>query len=504
MDHQNRREFLKCTSLMITSGGVIEVWANRSVWARARQKPQKRPNIVVIISDDMGYADIGCHGCRDIATPSIDSIAASGVRFTNGYVSCPVCSPTRAGLATGRYQQRFGHEFNTGPPPRGLEEHVGLPLSEITIANVLKSAGYATGAVGKWHLGMAPHFHPFKRGYDEFFGFLHGGHSYIDRGLGTFNPILRGIEPVDEKEYLTDAFPREAIAFIERHKSGPFFLYLASNAVHTPLQAPERYKDSFKNIADPKRRTYAGMLTAMDEGIGKVLSKLKELGLEQDTLLFFINDNGGPQANGSSNRPLRATKGTMYEGGIRVPFMIKWPARLKGGQVCSHPVIALDILPTAAEAAEAQLPKDHQVDGVDLLAYLSGNRKGWPHDILFWRSGSNHAVRKGDYKLVTMGTETGLYDLSSDIAESQDLSAEKPEILKELQQSFDQWNAQLKEPLWGGPNARTAKRAKTGKAAKNRQKTPNGSRRLLESLPKNIITHTQKGYMHIGKTVKRS
>jgi len=468
MEDMSRRRFLGGLGLM-AAGGMLRAWPNRSAWSQERQAPAKKPNIVVIISDDMGYADIGCHGCKDIATPHIDSIAAVGVRFSNGYVSCPVCSPTRAGLATGRYQQRFGHEFNTGAPPEGLQEHVGLPLSEMTIANVLKSVGYATGVVGKWHLGMAPHFHPFKRGYDEFYGFLHGGHSYIDPGLGTFNPILRGTEHVDEEEYLTDAFSREAVAFIERHKSEPFFLYLAYNAVHTPLQAPERHKNSFAGITDVKRRTYAGMLQAMDEGIGRVLSTLKRLELEQNTLLFFINDNGGPTANGSSNGSLRATKGTMYEGGIRVPFMVKWPSRLKGGQVYDDPVIALDILPTAAAAAGARIPEDRPIDGVNLLPYLVGGKDGLPHDVLFWRSGQNHAVRKGRFKLVTMNGQTSLYDLSNDISESRDLSVQKPDTLRELQESLDRWNAELKEPLWRGANAGPAKKTTDTPVQKTRR-----------------------------------
>jgi arylsulfatase A-like enzyme len=449
MERQTRREFLKAIGLAAASAGAISAFPGCAGAGRARRGRQKRPNIVVIISDDMGYADLGCYGCNDIATPKIDSIARNGVRFTNGYVSCPVCSPTRAGLATGRYQQRFGHEFNTGPPPGGLAENVGLPLTQVTIADVLKSAGYVTGAVGKWHLGMAPHFHPFKRGYDEFFGFLHGGHSYINPGLGTFNPILRGTEPVDEKEYLTDAFSREAAAFIERHHKETFFLYLAYNAVHTPMEGPPRYKDSFKDIADPKRRVYAGMLTAMDEGVGKVLAKLRERGIEKDTLLFFINDNGGPTgANGSNNGPLRGTKGTMFEGGIRVPFMVQWPGKLKSGGLYEQPVISLDILPTAAAAAGTHPPDDRKIDGVDLLPFLPGKKKGRPHETLFWRAGENHAVRKGNWKLVQTGGEGGLFDLASDVGESKDLSKERPEVRKDLEKAFAQWNSQMVEPVW--------------------------------------------------------
>ena len=452
MERQTRREFLKRVG---ATAGIAFILPGCTSMTQKKGEGKKQPNIIVIVGDDMGYADISCQGCKDIATPNIDSIARNGVRFTNGYVSCGVCSPTRAGLVTGRYQQRFGHEFNPGAPRQGSRENVGLPLTEVTIADVLKSSGYTTGIVGKWHLGEAPHFHPLKRGFDEFFGFLGGSHSYTDPGLGSGNPIMRGTEPVDEKEYLTDAFTREAIAFIERHRDKPFFLYLTYNAVHAPLQAPERYQSKFEQINDPKRRVYAGMMTAMDEGIGLVLGKLRTLGIEEDTLVFFVSDNGGPtQGNGSNNGPLRATKATLYEGGIRVPFMVQWPRRLKGGRLYEHPVIALDILPTAAVAGGANLPKERKLDGVNLLPFLTGEKKTAPHEMLFWRTGQNHAVRKGNWKWVTMGGETGLFDLVSDISESKDIKAEKPDVVKELEKAFEQWNSQMVEPLWGGQAAR--------------------------------------------------
>lgn len=460
MERQTRREFLKRIG---AAAGVALALPGCAGLARERVGAKKQPNIIVIVGDDMGYADISCHGCKDIATPNIDSLAQNGVRFTNGYVTCGVCSPTRAGLVTGRYQQRFGHEFNPGAPRVGTAEDVGLPLNEVTIADVLKSAGYATGIVGKWHLGAAPHFHPLKRGFDEYFGFLGGSHSYTDPGLGSANPIMRGTEPVDEKEYLTDAFTREAIAFIERHKGGPFFLYLTYNAVHAPLEAPQHHKDKFGQISDPKRRVYAGMMTAMDEGIGKLLGKLKEQGLYEDTLIFFVSDNGGPtNNNGSNNTPLRATKATLYEGGIRVPFMIQWPRQLKCGKLYEHSVITLDILPTVAAAAGARISGDRRLDGVNLLPYLAGEKKTPPHEILFWRTGANHAVRRGNWKLVTQGGETGLFDLALDIGESRDLKAEKPQIAKELQEAFEKWNSQLATPLWGGQAARPRRaRART-------------------------------------------
>jgi len=452
-----RRDFLKsvgigAATMMLSSCATVKPGAGGITQG-------KRPNIIVIISDDMGYADIGCHGCKDIATPNIDSIAQNGILFTNGYVSCPVCSPTRAGLATGRYQQRFGYEFNTRP----FQGKVGLPLTEITMAEVLKAAGYTTGAVGKWHLGMRPEFHPLKRGYDEFFGFLGGAHSYINPRLNSTNPILRGTEPFDEKEYLTDAFSREAVSFVERHHDKPFFLYLAYNAVHVPMQAPERYRNSFQHITDPKRHTYAGMLTAMDEGIDKVLAELRELGLEEDTLLFFVNDNGGSSQNGSNNTPLRDNKSTMFEGGIRVPFIVQWPRRLRGGMTYDHPVISLDILPTAAVAAQAKLPQDRKIDGVNLIPYLTGRKKTPPHESLFWRSRQNHAVRKGNWKLVKTRKQTRLFDLASDIGETRDLAGEQPEILKEIEEAYNQWNSQMIAPLWTRQKQKTKQKKKSSK-----------------------------------------
>jgi arylsulfatase A-like enzyme len=423
---------------------------------RPAEKPAPRwPNVIVIVSDDQGYADVGFHGCGDIPTPNLDSLAASGMRFTDGYVSCPVCSPTRAGLITGRYQQRFGHEFNTGPPPGSLQEHVGLPLSEITLANLMKGAGYVTGAVGKWHLGMRPKYHPQRRGFDEFFGFQHGGHSYLKLEPDDYNPIQRGTEPVSETEYLTDAFSREAVAFIERHHNEPFFLYLTYNAVHTPLQATEKYLIRFPDIEDERRRTYAAMLSAMDDGIGAVLEALRKRGLIEDTLIFFFSDNGGPTANGSRNTPLRGTKGTMYEGGIRVPFVMHWPRRVAAGTVYEQPVIALDVLPTFVAAAGGELPGDRPIDGVDLLPYVTGKKQGAPHDTLCWRSGDRYAVRSANWKLVKPragGAE--LYDLSKDIGEKNNVADQEPETLARLNNILAAWEKDMVAPAWGPPRRR--------------------------------------------------
>ena len=420
----------------------------------------EKPNIVVIVGDDMGYADVGAHGCKDVPTPNLDALAKAGTRFTSGYVSGPYCSPTRAGLLTGRYQTRFGHEFNPG----GAAE-MGLPLTETTIADRLKAAGYATGWVGKWHLGGADKFHPQKRGFDDAFGFLGGAHSYFpgkDKGKG--GTILRGTKPADETEYLTDAFGREAVAFVDRNKAKPFFLYLAFNAVHTPMHATDARLKKFEDIKDNQRRTYAAMMWAMDEAIGKLLAKLKDEKLEQNTLVFFVSDNGGPTMqgttiNGSVNAPLRGSKRTTLEGGVRVPFFVKWPAQVPAGKTFDAPVIQLDVLPTALAAAGVEPKADWKLDGVNLLPHLTGAAKTNPHDLLYWRFGQQMAVRKGDWKLVKYdavadggkGTSpVRLYNLADDIGEKTDLAAKQPEKVKELQTAWDEWNKGNVAPLWGG------------------------------------------------------
>ncbi|MCI0463525.1 MAG: sulfatase [Gemmataceae bacterium] len=436
--------------LPIVGAAVVSLLAQGfwSTQALRAEQANRRPNILVIVADDLGYADVGCHGCKDIPTPNIDSLATNGIRCTNAYVSCPVCSPTRAGLMTGRYQQRFGHEFNAGPatlaPP-----HFGLPLTEVTLADRLKAAGYATGMVGKWHLGYQPQFHPMRRGFDEYFGFLGGAHSYLqanDRG----DPILRGTQPADEKEYLTDAFTREALAFLDRHQKEPFFLYLTYNAVHAPMQAPRKYLDRFPQIQDEKRRTYAAMLSAMDDGIGAVLNKIRQAGLEQDTLIFFISDNGGPpQANASRNDPLNGRKGGVLEGGIRVPFLVQWKGHLPTGQTYDQPVISLDIMPTALAAAGGKLPEDRVIDGVNLLPYWTRTNLKPPHEVLFWRFGTPMAVRKGNWKLVKDGSQpVQLFDLAADLGETRNLASQQPDVVQELATALKQWDAQLAKPLW--------------------------------------------------------
>ncbi len=420
----------------------------------------KRPNILFIVADDLGYADLGFQGGKDIPTPHIDSIAASGTRFSCGYVSGPYCSPTRAGLLTGRYQQRFGHEFNPGG--EGGAGALGLPVTETTIADRLKGAGYATGLVGKWHLGSAPQFHPLKRGFQEYFGFLGGAHTYFDLEKAD---VYRNNELLHEPGYLTDAFGREAVSFIEKHKQEPFFLYLAFNAVHTPMEAPEDRIAEFDSIGDKSRRTYAAMLSSMDQAIGKVLKAVEANGLDENTLIVFISDNGGPTMKGttinaSSNAPLRGSKRTTLEGGIRVPFVIRWKGQVPAGKVHDNPVIQLDLQPTALAAAGVDVSPDWKLDGVNLLPYLTGKSEGKPHETLYWRLGDQNAVRHGDWKLVSYDlnaegisgkgvSEPRLYDLSHDVGESENLATSNPEKVQELTRLWKAWDSQLATPLWG-------------------------------------------------------
>jgi arylsulfatase A-like enzyme len=434
---------------------------------------EQKPNIIVIVGDDMGYADIGLHGCRDIPTPHLDALANAGVRFTNGYVSGPYCSPTRAGLLTGRYQTRFGHEFNPGGEGRAAEK--GLPLSEKTLADRLKAAGYATGMVGKWHLGNAPDYHPMERGFEEFYGFLGGAHSYFP---GEGPPILRGNEPVTEQAYLTDALAREAVAFVDRHKADPFFLFLTFNAVHTPMHADDQRLEKFADIPDKKRRTYAAMMSAMDDAVGALTKKLQEEGLAENTLVVFVSDNGGPTmkgttTNGSSNLPLRGSKRTTLEGGVRVPFFMAWPGHVPAGKVYDHPVIQLDIFPTALAAGGVPLAPEWRVEGVDLLPYVNGSKEMAPHDTLYWRFGRQMAIRQGDWKLVSYdpavdgdrgeATPKRLYNLATDIAEEHDLISTEPEKAGELEAAWDEWNKSNVPPKWGGGGKRRgARRAAAG------------------------------------------
>lgn len=447
----NRRDFIRSSAVLLAGCSTVS-----DVGVSPTLGGVRKPNIVLIVADDLGYGELGAYGGTEIPTPNIDSLADNGVRFTQGYVSCPVCSPTRAGLMTGRYQQRFGHEFNPGPPEEA-EPDFGLPRSETILPERLKALGYATGMVGKWHLGFQPELTPPQRGFDEFFGFLAGSHTYFGNAKGA--RLLRSATPVRESEYLTDAFAREAVDFMERHKDEPFFLYLPFNAVHGPLEAEETYLARFPNIEDEKRRTFCAMLSALDDAVGQVLSKAGELGLEENTLIVFISDNGGPTLRTSSgNGPLRGQKSQMFEGGIRVPFMMQWKGQMPAGQVYEQPTISLDIHPTVMAAAGATVEPQWKLDGVDLFPYLAGSDSGRPHETLCWRMGERHAIRHGDWKLAVepAGVAPMLFDLARDREEQHDLAAEMPTKAEELADLYAAWDSQMEAPRWRGRTPATA------------------------------------------------
>lgn len=441
-----RRNFFKTMGL-----GTAGIAMARLPFTESRST--RKPNIIVMLADDLGYGDTGFTGCKDIPTPHIDSIANNGVRFTNGFVSHPYCSPSRAGLLTGRYQHRFGHECNPAYDLNNPE--LGLPVSEILLSDVLTKAGYVSGIIGKWHLGVTESFHPNRRGFKEFYGFLHGIHNYMRSarsGKASLDPLLRNRVPQPHPGYLTDVFSHEAADFIRRHQDRPFFLYLSYSAVHTPLQAPNKYLNRFNTIKDKKRRVYAAMTAAMDDGIGLVLSALRKYKLERDTLVFFLSDNGGDLNWGANNGPTRDEKSSLYEGGIRIPFTIQWPGRLPGGEVYENQVISLDIFATALAAAGAQIPADREYDGVNLIPYLLGKKQDSPHEQLFWRidNGLSYAVRENRYKLVGFKNKQKkeLFDLTVDPGESRDISQKKPKEVQRLCRAYNKWQAEMIAPLW--------------------------------------------------------
>ena len=435
--------------------------------SEGKQPRRTKPNILVIVADDLGYGDIGVQGGKAVPTPNIDKLARSGFRCTSGYVSAPYCSPSRAGLLTGRYQTRFGHEFN---PHVGAEAKLGLPLDQRTIADLLRAAGFATGLVGKWHLGFSKDHHPQSRGFDDFFGFLVGGHNYALRkdaepkfaSAMSRNLIYRGREVQKVDGFATEVFTDEAIGFMKRHKDQPWFLYLAYNAVHTPLEISDKLKERVPaDVKDPARRGYLSLLIGLDDALGRILAHLQETGADQDTLVIFVSDNGGSGLapflayNAAINRPLRGNKGQTLEGGIRVPFLIAWPGKLPAGKTYDPPVIALDILPTVCALAGAKTPDN--VDGVNLMPYLRGENKAAPHDALYWRFGPQKAIRKGDWSLVDWRdfekkTNSGwqLFDLSKDIGQQDDLAAKHADVVAGLSQAWHRWDARNVAPLWHG------------------------------------------------------
>lgn len=414
----------------------------------ARQKP----NIVFILSDDAGYADFSHQQSAEMKTPHISSLAQRGVFFKTSYVSAPVCSPSRAGLLTGRYQNRFGFVYNLriDKPEKAHHIDLGIDLQEKTIADHLKALGYKTAAFGKWHVGYRGDYHPNQRGFDEFFGLVGGHRSYWpDPKKSNLNTrIERNGKPIAESEvrYVTDMLGDEACSFIRKNKEQPFFVYLSFTAVHAPMHADDDRLKLYAHIKDKNRRTLAAMTQALDDNIGKVDQCLKELGLRDNTLVIFLNDNGGATNNYSSNQPLRGHKGQLYEGGLRVPFMMAWPGKIKGGQTYDHPVISLDILPTCLAAAGGkQIPGTAPFDGVNLFDFINNQSKQRPHKKLYWKFYSQ-GMRSDDWKYIENKKGKWLFDLSKDPNETTNLAQKHPAKVKELSQDLKSWLDSMPTP----------------------------------------------------------
>lgn len=468
---------------MKTTRNALLCWAMLILAVPAAADSPTR--IVLFFADDLGYGETGCQGNPEIPTPQIDSLAADGIRFTQGYVCAAYCSPSRAGLISGRIPARFGYHTNVMPhDPDGTEE--GLSTDEWTLAESLQRAGLKTGLIGKWHLGAGPRHHPFRHGFDHFFGFAHEGRFFVPppyQGTTTMlrkkplpagsvdhrwysadgkliyhdllgnepdydlnNPILRGEQTVEETRDLTTAFTEEAIDFLDQHHEQSFFLMVSWNAVHSPLQGVDAWVDRFAHIPDVQRRIFAAMLAQMDDGMGRILQRLDAHGIADDTLVIFLSDNGSPTKElTSSNAPLRGGKGQYYEGGIRIPFLMRWPNRLPAGQVFSHPVTALDLYASAAGLVADQQALERS-DGRDLLPYLTGDQRGPVHDDLFWCWRDNGAYRRGDWKLVQTRGNWEMFHLGRDPAETTDLRSTQPDQFAQLQQQWQSYRNQM--PAW--------------------------------------------------------
>lgn len=437
--------------------------------AASAEAAQEKPNLIVIMADDLGYGDVGYNGCTDIPTPHIDALAKDGVQFSSGYSAYSVCGPSRAGFITGRYQQRFGCERN--PQYRPDDPNMGVPKSEQTIAEVLKPVGYTSKIIGKWHLGAHKEtHHPLNRGFDEFYGHLGGSHFYFQKDMkfkDSYNLtedreeieqmrtwILDDHTPVAFEKHLTEEFTDEALDFIERHKERPFFLFMSYNAPHTPLQPADEHLERVAHIQDETRQLYAGLVVGLDDGVGQIMNKLRESGLEENTLVFFMSDNGGKLKWGADNGVLRKDKGSAYEGGWRVPFLMQWKG-VTQPSVYDQPVNSLDVLATIADLSGAVLDPEKPLDGVNLIPYVTGAKQGSPHRAIFLRGGGSqgsYAVRMGDYKIITYndGNDRQMFNLKNDISEENNIIKALPERFQEIDSVRAEWSKGLIEPAYLG------------------------------------------------------
>ncbi len=464
-----RREFIKTAA--ITAAASVLPLTHNTMAANNRSKP----NMVVFFVDDMGYGELGCYGSKDLRTPFIDTLAENGVRCTSGYVTAPSCGPSRAGILTGQYQQRFGYEIN---PDKQFRDTFGLDLNYQTIGDRMKAAGYKTGAIGKWDLGRGVDHNPINRGFDFYYGHIVGARNYWPMQKGPESMVVsRGPgEMVKETKYLTYQLTDGALEFIDKYKDDPFFLYVAYNAPHVPFHAPDEAIARNRHIKSEKRRTYAGMITALDDSVGRILEKLRDLGFEEETMILFISDNGSPVGPPTTrgyvdenNLPLRGGKGGLYEGGIRVPFIVQWKTGgLPRGKTYDRPVSVLDVMPTALAVAGAEPPSN--LPGVDILPYLKGKKTNEDvANVLYWRYKGYCAVRKGDFKWVSdpKTQVTGLFNLATDVGEQKNLIEENPEKAAELQALWRQWNKKNKAPLWQPQNSLNMMRKAYGNEGMN-------------------------------------
>ena len=423
--------------------------------AAARPTNARKPNLILIVADDLGYGDLSLTGSKQIPTPNIDKLAQTGMFFPQGYVSSAVCSPSRAGFITGINGVEFGYDNNMGGIQPGSDgRFLGLPVGQKTIATMLKPAGYATGLVGKWHLGDAEQFAPTKRGFDDFWGFRGGGHSYtkaLPEGNGYNAPIECNYKKPQPITYITDDMGDENVDFIKKHKNQPFFLFASFNAPHTPMEATEADLKKFDYIPEIKRRTYAAMVYRLDVNIGRIVDEVKKQGLSENTLIVFYSDNGGPcDQNASVNAPYRGQKGILLEGGVHVPFIMNWPGTLPAGKVFNDPVSSLDVAPTftALAGKEAAAPA-RPFNGVDLMPYLRGEKTGLADRQLKWRFTISKAIRQGKWKLVSLPDRLPqLYDLSKDVAEQNNIAGQNLQQTQSMLKTLGQWDVHLPYPMF--------------------------------------------------------
>lgn len=413
-----------------------------------------RPNVLVILADDLGYGDLGCYG-GTLPTPNIDRLASEGARFTQAYAAAPVCTPSRAGLFTGLYPARFGVQANTGTNRAARKRGKGVPGEVVMLPERLAPLGIHTGLIGKWHLGVKEGMEPIDQGFDEFFGFTAASHHYLPVTAGD-TKMMRGkeTEAEYEKEFLTDAFARESVAFLTKNKAQPFFLTVALSAPHNPYEASEELLQRFPNIADEKARAYAALVSSMDDAVGRILAALAQEGLAENTLVFFASDNGAMlDESPGSNAPLSSGKSFLFEGGIRVPMMARWPGRVAAGQTLAAPVSLLDISATTLALAGADAETLGGLDGRDLRPVFAG--EAVPERTLLWRMGPSSAIRKGDWKLVASNKSRWLFDLAQDPGEKTDLASKEPERLAALEQELGAWATSCPEKLWKNEEAET-------------------------------------------------